>query len=415
VYAYSSPERLDLAAIEVPDEFWCVLGVKAASASGNYPENSSVTLYGWDANVASSSVGPAKEASDLLGLDYWASSIEGWSGTPLFNQGKVVGVHRGHRVNSDANHGVMIHPFIGGAETPHRGSAWRQVTDYDDDWTEDSIIAKGRKLRIKHSLGRVAVVESDWVPRDGRYWSDIVDDESYDGMESKLGGGVTTRTGEKIDRHDSVQDKAMAERHESVFKRDKPAGPVSPRFEQRFGAVGLSQTFPPPAKPKPTGSADWDMSQISTGPGAPDGDAKQGNAMGSSQTGELRAQPQKEATSGLTPLGVASKDGTSVDLPPPSSLPSPRRDQSRPRSDSVGRRGGRQRRKKASPGSPRKRDSPSAQNISSSLKALQKRVDGVRPALSKLPISSETAAASSSLLKDLLGFAMRLDARRPST
>jgi hypothetical protein len=381
VYAYSSPKRLDLTGLEVPEEVWAALGVKAASASSDCPEIGNVSLFGWDAGVMSSSTGPSKSSTDLLGLDYWASSIEGWSGTPLVQQGKVVGVHRGYRLTDAANHGVMIYPFIGGFETPHRGKSYNLVNDYGDDWDEDTIIACGRKMRIKHSMGRVARLESTWVPRDGRYWADIVDDESYDGMESKR-----------------VDDGNL---HKKFGSPPESGWPSAERAERMFAGSrdyrGLFSSRKPAAEPQKTLEV-----------------PKQGNDQGSSQTGGPNSQPHKEVTSGLPPRSSSAEDGKSVAL---RVAPSPLMVDRQPSPlASDGPRGGRRRKKKASPGSPRKRNSPkSPTSTSDSLKSLQKRVDSLRPLLSKQPISSETATTADTLLRDLLACAMRYESRARST
>ena len=103
-----SDEAIDLAAVLVPDAVWAKLGVSAARVVKPLA-NSPVTAFGGECKHPKSSVGRFVPTG-LRGI-HSCSTRTGWSGTPLYSQGCVVGVHVEWDKVGTSNRATVAYPF----------------------------------------------------------------------------------------------------------------------------------------------------------------------------------------------------------------------------------------------------------------------------------------------------------------
>jgi len=99
---------VDFVMVDVPDNIWARLGVKAVGMS-TMEKRSVVTAYGGDSMKAltcSSAIANKGEYShDIV---HGCTTTHGWSGTPLYYKGVVVGIHTGYLEFGKSNRGVNV-------------------------------------------------------------------------------------------------------------------------------------------------------------------------------------------------------------------------------------------------------------------------------------------------------------------
>jgi hypothetical protein len=100
---------VDVSVVEIPAPIWSVLGV-AALKSRTAVVGSVVQLWGEVGGKLAFSTGQIQKFDKIIGT-HAASTQSGWSGTPLFNEGHVVGVHIGND-GVKANEFVRIHEIL---------------------------------------------------------------------------------------------------------------------------------------------------------------------------------------------------------------------------------------------------------------------------------------------------------------
>jgi len=392
--AWSPPSELDFAGIEVPAFVWSALGVKAAKLAVGAPgEFSSVSVYGISRGELCSSMGGARVGRDPFSIEHYASSQRGWSGSPLVGKGgKVVGIHRGANPGGESNHGVILGPLVSASESFNRLASVKEVETWDDDWDTHEVMSNGRRKVIRSKRGHFAVERSSpWIPSSGRYWADMVDsDEEPDPtMES----GPIRRGREPIPEFWSTEEEVR-----------------NWSSRTRLGRA-LSDDEPDPLPSSRSTSSDKIGSDS-------------GKAAGSRQTGGSGAKPMRAraalspkppaATSGQVSPQASSLGGRSAAARPSPSSPrtsAKSKTAGQPSSVSSGRAGVPKQNSRASSAKQPKR-AVSSGTTQSTLRALQKRVDGVLARLraggnSAQQISSEERQAMASLLRELLAFSMR--------
>jgi hypothetical protein len=92
--SFWSNAELDVLLIEIPSQVWSVMGVKALQVGIATP-GTPVRLHGTANEQLAFSVGAILKTDNLLLLKHTASTLHGWSGTPLLAAGKVVAIHTG--------------------------------------------------------------------------------------------------------------------------------------------------------------------------------------------------------------------------------------------------------------------------------------------------------------------------------
>lgn len=101
-------EGVDLAIVELPASMWSVLGVTALKTKSPAVGNV-IQAFGDVNGKLAFSTGQVNSFNKLLGV-HAASTTPGWSGTPLMNEGMVIGVHVGH--NGKLNEFVRVHEIV---------------------------------------------------------------------------------------------------------------------------------------------------------------------------------------------------------------------------------------------------------------------------------------------------------------
>jgi hypothetical protein len=197
VDCWNRDPELDFVAVIVPDKVWSSLGVASAAAK-TMRGSQTIVCYGGKSSVQLySSVGRAN-IGKCAQIHHTASTTNGWSGTPLYQDGMVVGIHRSFETVGESNLATNFHFLT--AETESLISDGKSM-----EIDEDEI--RSRDNPIDYVIGGRGVVTfaesefartyedfkrtDDWAKANkGRLWSEIVDeDEDYvyfDSMETLL-------------------------------------------------------------------------------------------------------------------------------------------------------------------------------------------------------------------------------------
>lgn len=189
--------ELDFAAVIVPDKVWSSLGVASATAR-TMRGAQTVTCYGGKSSVQLySSIGRA-QIGKCAQIHHTASTTNGWSGTPLYQDGMVVGVHRSYEVIGKSNLATNFHFLI--AETESLISDGKSIEiDEDEIRTRDNPIdytiggrgefafAESEFAKIRKNRAKT----DEWAKANtNRLWSDVVDEDEdyvfYESMETFL-------------------------------------------------------------------------------------------------------------------------------------------------------------------------------------------------------------------------------------
>lgn len=157
-------EDIDISAVQVPDSVWSKLGVTAAKV-GMPRANAPVTCFGGLCHEPASSVG--RYAPEGLSGEHSCSTRSGWSGTPLYSAGKVVGVHiEWHKIGA-SNRATAVWPFHLQKESWSGDSdSGSEISDEEMDARSDvrSYVVKGRG-RFR-TAGREFSRTADYAPFD---------------------------------------------------------------------------------------------------------------------------------------------------------------------------------------------------------------------------------------------------------
>jgi hypothetical protein len=101
----SPTHHLDVVILEEPPAFFTALGVKALKCRNIKPDRP-VMIYGYHDEHLKFSFGSYQKSKKAFVLKHWASTQNGWSGSPLIQDGYVVGVHTGASKNLKDNVGT---------------------------------------------------------------------------------------------------------------------------------------------------------------------------------------------------------------------------------------------------------------------------------------------------------------------
>lgn len=124
---------LDVVAIEVPANTASALGVKKATLGASPAISLPINVYGYHHGEFKTSVGTVEAVSANFGLQHSASTVEGFSGTPIYRDGTIVGIHS--RSNSERNYFLSLDFMVVRLEaqdyTAQRFA--RQMAEYDEE------------------------------------------------------------------------------------------------------------------------------------------------------------------------------------------------------------------------------------------------------------------------------------------
>nr|WGL40992.1 P2a protein [Cymbidium chlorotic mosaic virus] len=97
----------DFVMVKVPDRVWSRLGVKSAPLSA-MAKTSIVTIFSDSNGTMLSSSGRAVKGEYSHDIQHTCSTTNGWSGSPLYYKGAVVGIHCGLKDFGVSNRGVNV-------------------------------------------------------------------------------------------------------------------------------------------------------------------------------------------------------------------------------------------------------------------------------------------------------------------
>lgn len=134
----------DVVYIEVPPNTAGLLGVAKAKKDVSPATGLAVTLYGYVNGKFVSSLGVMGDPTRYFGFKHGASTVRGFSGTPIFYDGKIVGIHS--RSNGlGVNFGLSLDLVTGTFErNDYNGK--RHMREQDEDYEYDAE-REARRLR----------------------------------------------------------------------------------------------------------------------------------------------------------------------------------------------------------------------------------------------------------------------------
>jgi hypothetical protein len=142
VYEFSDQEKgFDYALLSLPKPLWSVLGVKAIKPSPKigHLDRSGVKVFGWtESNRFCSSIDILKGGGQLFEVEYRATTIPSWSGSPLLDQNnKYLGIHLGANTTKGCNFGslavwTLVDKTRESSTTTTDDKAWREDQDLID-------------------------------------------------------------------------------------------------------------------------------------------------------------------------------------------------------------------------------------------------------------------------------------------
>jgi hypothetical protein len=199
---WSHTDALDTVTLCPPEAFWATLQVKALKTKV-FQDASNVQLFGYTPSGFSATHGIGSLAPHWGTIRHTASTLDGWSGSPIISNGYVVGVHTGrldhtHNVGSQAfweltgkkekgtNNNfyymekvdkfgpTLPHPYDGADEdwmdrdTRFGVEGYQEFDYYDDDYRYTVQFYKGH-ARLKYDQMSERVREPTYTPED-QFW-----------------------------------------------------------------------------------------------------------------------------------------------------------------------------------------------------------------------------------------------------
>jgi hypothetical protein len=178
--------KADLVGLSVPAVLLSAIGVRSLKVSPPGADGTPIHIHGYmdGTRVKSLGVVMGRVKGQPLRFKHSASTVEGFSGSPVFNQlGLVIGMHI--RSGSSWNEAVMLHWLLGSDESETYDKLFDRVDHPEDDW--DQLIGfEGETMcRVRYRDRQFAPVEEfavmDYNPRFSS-WADDDDDDWYERM-----------------------------------------------------------------------------------------------------------------------------------------------------------------------------------------------------------------------------------------
>lgn len=190
---FSCPNKgFEFAMVEVPDRIWSSLGISAVQLRA-CPNRATVTAYGGSSSHSlSSSVGVATKNPDFgCTLRHGCPTVRGWSGTPLYEQGAVVGVHVQSGEFNAYNEAVNVALLLSAKlETLPPKTKWNEISEEEmelraDRWAELEVDGVGTmkvgpsSFTVLNRAHRLQVESHvlDQKAKGKMVWAEISDDE----------------------------------------------------------------------------------------------------------------------------------------------------------------------------------------------------------------------------------------------
>lgn len=167
---------MDFVLVAVPSNTASVLGVKTAKMAKGPASGLPITAYGFVKGEFVSSTGTVVSPTQFFGFKHSVSTINGFSGTPLYRDGLIVGVHSRSNGISE-NFGLNLDFISGSLESKDYDSRrfMREQTEFEDvNASEVAWEFEDKAFLGKSTPHSWAVKESDRLTFTGANLSDFV-------------------------------------------------------------------------------------------------------------------------------------------------------------------------------------------------------------------------------------------------
>nr|UHS71677.1 MAG: polyprotein P2a [Sobemovirus sp.] len=181
--------RVDFTLVPIPDPVWSVLKVKSIPLA---PMNKNVpcVLYGGRHPTSlMSSAGIATKGEYGFQIEHNAPTTNGWSGTPIYSQGCVVGIHTGSKVLGEVNRGVNAGLLLSiSKETVYSEVSYNEIP-YGPEVEGNGYFRATIEGMGDYYLGPSGYsVAQELKKQEASFknpaWSSMLDDDFYDSLES---------------------------------------------------------------------------------------------------------------------------------------------------------------------------------------------------------------------------------------
>lgn len=150
----STDLRVDFVLVEIDLKVWSRLGVSAANLS-IMEKQSIVTIYGGtDTLKLTCSSGRANKGEYSHDIIHTCTTVSGWSGSPLYHKGSIVGIHAGSKTLGVVNRGVNVGMILAMPISHKLETVFSEISntrinedeayDRDYDFIDVEIIGRGR-------------------------------------------------------------------------------------------------------------------------------------------------------------------------------------------------------------------------------------------------------------------------------
>lgn len=186
-------KTLDFALVEMPPACWSKLGVGKSQLRSFSGSNAYVKVFGGKSSTSLvSSSGNAARLATPISIAHSASTAPGWSGSPLYQDGVVVGIHTGYIQYGVSNEAVDVAGFlktVSPKETAYVDVGMREIevdemltrsSQYFEFELEGKRPLKGFLTGHEIALARKAL---DYKGKHGVSWADLAEED--DDLEYK--------------------------------------------------------------------------------------------------------------------------------------------------------------------------------------------------------------------------------------
>nr|WPR15586.1 polyprotein P2a [Coyote tobacco stunting virus] len=193
LYTGCRHKTLDFALVEMPPACWSKLGVGKSHLRSFSGSNAYVKVFGGKSSTALvSSSGNAARLATPISIAHSASTAPGWSGSPLYQDGVVVGIHTGYIQYGVSNEAVDVAGFlktVNAKETAYVDVGMREIEVDEmltrpDQFFEFELEGK-RSLKGFMTGHEIAIAREalNYKGKHGVAWADLADED--DDLEYK--------------------------------------------------------------------------------------------------------------------------------------------------------------------------------------------------------------------------------------
>jgi hypothetical protein len=122
-----------------------------------------------------------------LTIRHDSSTVAGWSGSPLYYKGAIIGLHRGFHVVGESNNATIMETLLSTAESPMEDGGIREIDVVEAEFRSDFVDYEiGGRGTISVGESEFVRKKSTWVPN-GPRWADLAEEEDaeyFDSMET---------------------------------------------------------------------------------------------------------------------------------------------------------------------------------------------------------------------------------------